>query len=308
MHLAIALVLAALTSSNRIDTEYRRLDDQLKRLTTAGVPKELEPELQSAREAIKRGADATGDEYRLYRLRDAFVTVERLQYVVNHSRDDLQKLWNRERSRFEKHPGERGTALERALAQSSSTRAERYFAASLSYAKATTPFYGLVYLGDASANLAFRDFVRGLADRTVEKTPSSGQIASTLDALDSATLEFFSTRVTTADANPVSARLKEARELLNAGRKEGAMLLAVEASIVLADRGGPPLSGQPGAVVLHDSMASLLTQWPANETQPDRKKNREKAMAFYAGLFSAAPPVPATKPQVVVTLVRWPYT
>ena len=126
--------------------------------------------------------------------------------------------------------------MERALEQSCATRAERYFAASLTYAKATTPFFGLVYLGDASANLAFRDFVRDGA--ASEKVPSSGQIASALDALDKATLDFFSTRVTTPDAIPVSARLKEARELLKAGRKEGAMLLAIEASIVLADRGG----------------------------------------------------------------------
>src|SRR5438045_1115659 len=180
MVLAAALAIAALTQSP-VDAQYRRLDEQLRRLTTAGVPKELEPELQSARDALKRGTDASGAEYRLYRLRDAFVTIERLQYVVDHSKDDLQELWNREKPRFEKHPADRGTALERALEQSCATRAERYFAASLTYAKAPTPFFGLVYLGDASANLAFRAFLRD--GGASGKVPSAGQLASALHDL-----------------------------------------------------------------------------------------------------------------------------
>ena len=305
MLLTTAFAVALATSS--VDTEYIRLDEQLKILSSKSLPKEIAPALESARDALKRGADATGSEYRLYRLRDAFVNIKRLQYVVDHSKDDLQQLWNREKPRFAKRGTDRGTALERALAQSCATRAERYFNASLTYAKATTPLYGLAYLGDASANLAFRDFVRGLGEHAAEKTPTAGQIASTLDALDKATLEFFSTRVTTPDAIPVSARLKEAHELVNAGRNEGAMLMAIEASIVLADRGGS-MAVNGSATAPEGSMSSLLAEWPANEQQPDRKKNREKAMTFYAGLFSAAETVAAAKPQVVVTLVRWPYT
>ena len=305
--LLAAIALAAVTTSP-VDAEYLRLDEQLKKLTTTGVRKELAPELQSARDALNRGANASGAEYRLYRLRDAFVTVERIEYVVDHWQDDLQTLWNHEKPRFDKHETDRGSALERALAQSSATRADRYFEASLSYSKATNPLNGLYYLGEASANREFREFVRDLGSGAAEKTPTASQIASTLDALEIATLDFFSTRITTPDAIPVSARLKEARELLRAGRNEGAMLMAIEANIVLMDRGGAMPMKADSSTAPAGSMSSLLTEWVSNETQPERKTTREKAIAFYAGIFSPTQPVAAAKPQVVVTLVRWPYT
>jgi hypothetical protein len=86
------------------------------------------------------------------------------------------------------------------------------------------------------------------------------------------------------------------------------MLLAIEADIVLTDRGGPEVLTSTTASPRAGSMASLLTEWAANEQQPDRKKSREKAMTFYAGLFAPAKSVASSKPAVTVTLVRWPYT
>ena len=305
-----ALAVASLTASgvaDRVDSEYRRLEEQLKRISTDDA------QLQSARNDLNRGAQAAGAEYRLYRLRDAFVSVERLRYFVDHksalkSHDTFQDLWAKERSRFEKRPdNDRGTVLERALAQSSATRAERLFRASLAYSKATNPTNGVYYLGEASANLAFRDFVRGLEGDQTERTPSASQLASALNSLEAAMLQFFGEHVGAPDAIPVSARLKEARELLADGRIEGATLMAVEAEVVLADRGGPDVSTATSATPPAGSMSSLLTQWTAT-VPAEKKKARGKAMTFYASLFSPSKQAVATRPQVTVTLVRWPYT
>jgi hypothetical protein len=316
--IAAALAAALFTASApqpAVDAEYQRLDATLKSLAAASLPKDLEPEMQGARDALNRVAHAEGAEYRLYRLRDAFVTVERLRYFVDHnsatkSADAFRSLWSKERPRFEKlGVDQRGTVLERALAQSAATRAERLFEASAAYAKATTPSNGVYYIADASANLGFRDFVRHMATESNEKIASASGIASSLDALETATLQFFSTREAAPDAIPVSVRMKEARELLADRRLEGAMLLAIEADIVLTDRGGPEVLTSTTASPRAGSMASLLTEWAANEQQPDRKKSREKAMTFYAGLFApAAKSVASSKPAVTVTLVRWPYT
>ena len=312
--LLAALAVASFTASapdSAIDIEYRRLDEQLKSLTN--VPKDFEPEMQSARDALNRVAHTEGFEYRLYRLRDAFVIVERLRYFVAHdsaakSSDALRALWSKERPRFETLGRDRrGTVLERALAQSSATRAERYFQASVSYAKPTNATNGVYYLAEASANLGFRDFVRSIAKPSAEQPARASGIASSLDTLETATLQFFSTHLTAPDASPVSVRMKEARELLAQGRIEGAMLMAIEADIVLSDRGGPDVL-TPAAAPRAGSMSSLLTEWAANEPQADQKKSREKAMAFYAALFAPANSVATSKPSVTVTLVRWPYT
>ena len=310
MLVALALTLLSALPPERIDAEYRRLDAQLTSIDPKSLPKEFAPEVKNVRDLLDRFVKAEGAEYRLYRLRDAFVSVERLRYVANHpvqSEEAFEKLWTKERPRLDKKTP-RGSALERALAQSAATRAERYYPASIAYAKATNPQMGLFYLADAISNLEFRDFVDSLDSAPSEKPPTAKQVGASLDALESATIGYFSAHVAAADANPVSARLKEARELLAAGRVEGAMLLAIEADLVLADRGGPQVADGGGMTTPSGSFSSLLTQWVSNEPMPDRKKTREKAMAFYAGFFSTTPQAAFVKPKVTVTLVRWPYT
>lgn len=311
------LVLLALSAAadDRIDLEIARLDATLKSVESArdDLPRDVHPLFDAHRAALERARKATSPEYRLYRLRDAFTGIETLAFLAKHkvsSVEEFETLWRSNAARFEANvPEARGTILQRALAESAVTRAGRLYRASLPYAKASAPWSGVYYLGEAEGNLRFRDFVLSVAGPSGEKAPSRERVTAMLDALERDTLAFFGNDVTYQNVVPVSVRLKETRELLDARRVAGATLLLVEARAALSRRGGPRGTYPPQTAAPEGSLVSVLQAWAEDEQAPMNAALREEVVPFYGALFAtgggAAKPRAA---QVTVTLVRWPYT
>ena len=326
MRAAVAFVVIASfafacgAQTSRVDEEIARLELTLKSVeaSAADLPQDVQGLFEAHRGALDRAKKAASYEYKLYRLRDAFVGIETLSFLAREksaaeSVERFEQHWRKSAARFDaKPPKARGTLVQRALIESASTRAGRLYRASLPYAKAAKPWSGAYYLGEAEANLRFRDFVLSLAAENKEASPSREQIASMLDSLERMTLEFFGNDVTNQSVVPVSVRLKESHELLDAGRLDGATLLLVEARAALSRRGGPRGS-YPQAVAPTGSVVSLLQAWSDDEQAPMKEALRDEVVPFYGALvedrrsrLSGQARVPV--PHITVTLVRWPYT
>lgn len=309
--LVAALLIACVAQADdRINREIARLEETLKSAEAGDVPNDVRELFAAHRTALERAKKATSPDYQLYRLRDPFVGIETLAFLAKHykTNDTLDKVETLWRSQVApKPPKPRGTLLQRALIESATTRADRLYDASLPYAKAAAPWSGLYYLGEAMGNLRFREFVHSIASESSEKSPTRERVAELLDTVERDTLTFFGSDVTNQAAVPVSVRLKESRELLDAGRVDGAALLLVEARAALSRRGGPkashPASDRTGSIV------NFLQAWAADEQPPMSDALREQIVPFHAALFGPASAKKEAKPaQVTVTLVRWPYT
>ena len=301
----------------RVVAEIARLESVLKALEGDALPKDVQPLAAQQLEALGVARRAKNPEYRLYRLRDSFVGIETLSFLAKQeasgqSVEKFRELWIASRPRFEAAvPAVRGTVLERALAESAATRAERLFRASLPYSKASAPWSGVYYLGEAEGNLRFRDFVRSLAageGGEPEKGASRERLLATLDSLERDTLKFFGGDVTNQKLIAVSVRLKEAGELLEAGRLDGAALLLVEARLALSRRGGPRGTYPEGVTAGRGSVASMLDGWAGDEEPPMAEMVRVEVMPFFGTLLLPAQAPRRGPSTVTVTLVRWPYT
>ena len=300
-----------------IEREIARLETSLDALNEADLPDAIRPMIDVQRTSLEKAKAAAGPEYRLYRLRDPFVGIQTLSFVAEQKQsaesvEAFRTLWTSRRARFDAPLSSTGgTLLERGLAESAITRAERLFDASLPYAKASDLWSGVYYLGEAEGNLRFREFVHSIAAKEAsrERTPSRATVAAALEDLDSAALAFFGRDITDGSAIAVSVRLKEARELLDAGRLAGAVFLAVEARVALTRRGGPRGSYPANAAAPAGSMRSLLRSWADAEDPPMDQALREEVAPFFGALFAAKVPEARTEAaRVTVTLVRWPYT
>jgi len=305
-----------LLADGAIDREITRLAATLDAVNETDLPADVRPLIAAHRASLGKAKAANPAEYQLYLLRDAFVGVETLSFLAKEkssgeSVETFEKLWRARRARFEAKPAAaRGTLMQRGLAESATTRAERLFRASLPYAKASAPWSGVYYLGEAEGNLRFRAFVETLATDAgaVERTPSREGVRAMLEDLERAMLAFFAGDVTNRNAIPVSVRVKEARELLDAGRLAGAAFLAVEARAALSRRGGPRGAYPPHAAPPAGSMLSFLHGWADAEEAPMKEALRNEVAPFYGALFVAKGGPETKAARVTVTLVRWPYT
>jgi hypothetical protein len=309
-----AAAAAAGDRDARVTAELGRLDAKLAEIAPA-LPKDFDGG-KDAQATLDRVRRANGADYRLYRMRDAFVSVETLAFVAanrsaTESLDRFDALWSKQQPRFRATPPTpRGSVLERAPVESASTRASRLFAASRPYAKASSPSSGVYYLGEAEANLRFAQFVtkNSTASARGEKSSTRARMASSLATLEQSMLEFFKGDVTSPNAIPVSVRIKEARELLAAGRVDGAALLAIEARLTMTRRGGPKGSYPPASLDASASIPSLLASWAADEQPPMSESIRSEVVPFWASLLLPAQKISKAPALVTVTLVRWPYT
>lgn len=301
----------------RIAKEVDRLEASLKAADAAGLPKDVQELVEAQRQSLDVVRKASSPDYKLYRLRDPFIGIETLAFMSRQkawgeSLEKFRELWLAERARFEaKAPIARGTLLQRALSDSAATRAERLFRASLPYAKASAPWSGVYYLGEAEGNLRFRQFLQSLAaddSDAHELSPSFDRLTAALDALERDTLKFFADDVTNQKLIAVSVRLKEANELLEAKRVDGAMLLLVEARLALSRRGGPEGSYPAEARSGEGSMPSLLAAWAGAEEAQMKEIFRTQVTPFFASLLLPAPSATKIPARIAVTLVRWPYT
>jgi hypothetical protein len=320
VHLRKALLLVVLALSCRkidpnvaleahLQTELARLDAKLKTVEGAkGMPEYFAGLPKTFREGLDRARAAKSPLLRLYRLREPYTGVELLAYFVEQkdAAKDLATFnahWNAAQPRFTaKKDAIDGPLLYRALAEGAENRAEKYFYASKPYAKSSGPVDGLYYLGEADANLRFRAFIASLPKRDDdEQEPNATRLAALQQAIEAETLTAFQNDPTGTKMIPVSARLKEAREQLDAKKLHGATLSLLEARNGLNKR----LEKKPAAVtaqVSGESMPQFLAALTAEEPIAS------KLQPLYQTLLQPME-APATKPAAVkVTLVRWPYT
>ncbi|MFP5247387.1 MAG: hypothetical protein ACLGH0_11890 [Thermoanaerobaculia bacterium] len=237
MKALIGLLLLAWTAAAQpVERELARLDAVQKATEAAEMPEMLRGEVAPARDVLTAAQKAEGVE-RLYRLRNAFVFVETLAFVREHrnavdSLDILTELWKTNVPKASVSP--RNSLLEAALLQSAVNRSEKLYRASLPYGKASSPIGGLYYLAESLANARFAAFVASLpqsAER--EAVPETKVLRSALEVLEAETLRLLAKDVTSQEMIRPSVKLKEARELLDAGRDAGAALLLVEARVAL---------------------------------------------------------------------------
>lgn len=284
----LALAIGVLACSRPVKTldvrlaeELDRLDASLGVLEKMALPDELKSVPKAHRQAVAKARAATTTDLRLYRIRAAYIGVEMLAFLneqkkAGESIEALRALWNQRKPEFDAKPAAGGSLLQRALAEAAGNRAEKMFNASLPYALSTDAFTGLYYFAEAEGNLRFRKFVESLPGEGAGRQANAGSVRAALEGLEAKMLQAFERDRSGRSTIAVSARSKEARELLEQNFVDGAALMLVESRM-------------------------LLDRQTADETVPAQLQ----ALTQQGAVASAKAVRPAS---VTVTLVRWPYT
>lgn len=298
----------------RISQEVTRVDSMLQRLEKAELPPDLREAPKIYRDSLQRVRSGTTPAVRLYRLRDAYVGAELLSFFDTHkesSRDlaGVQKVWSsREAEILRKAPADRPHILDRALIQAAQNRSEKLFRASLPYAKVSAPFAGMYYLAEAEGNHRFRAFVESLPPgRGTEKSPQRQELQRALQSLETETLNAFAADPAGRGTIPVSAKLKEARELIDANLLDGAALTLLEAQLELSRRSPstkPATASSPGDSI-GEMFAAIAQERAKDETGA---AIRASVLPLYSDFYRTTTAQRRGPASVTVTLVRWPYT
>lgn len=308
---ALLVKLPAPDAAGRIDEEIGQLERRLEQLDPASLPKELAPYFGDARKAIAEVGAAGTPQLRIYRLRDAFVSVTTLEFFAEHaSVKDLgviRSLAEERRDSFETPlPPARGAALQLALREASANRAEKLFQAALPYAEASSPSAGIYYLGEAEGNRGFADLVMTLPFAAEpDARPTLPAIDAALGRLDTELLALFGSDPSGRSAIGPSARLKEARELAARGSVNGAALLLLEARHLISTR--QKERSEATASKAPPRSDSITALWHAQKSAAADVVERD-VLPLYASLFIETAGTPRKPAMVTVTLVRWPYT
>ena len=222
-------------TGERAGQEIARLEDLQRRLESGSLPEMIKGSLAPAGKNLAAAKATTDPLVRLYRLRGAFVGLETLAYVEKHPGAgtdvaQLEELWTSRRAAFDgRATSPRKSLLQAGLIQAASNRSRKLFDASLPYGRVSGAMSGLYYLGEAEANAAFAAFVSGLPEGgEVEHPPAARALREALESMESETLTAFEQDPASRATIPVSAHLKEARELLDAGRLAGATLVLLD--------------------------------------------------------------------------------
>ena len=286
----------------RVANELDRLEGIVHAIDTPALSKDVKPMLEGNRVLLNRARAAASPLVRVYRMRDAYVGIETLRYALNHkaAESDLaavQALADAVRASIEKPLAPiSGPALQVALRQIVANRAQKLLRASVPFGKAASPANGLFYIGEAEGNRRFRDFIETLPFGTGgEPRPNAGALRADLAKLDTAALAAFEEDPAGRSAVPLSARLKESRELLDRGMLEGAALTMLEAQIDLSRR-GTAISARKSAATPRDSIAAVFAE------------ENKAVLPLYASFFVGGVAEKKIPKNVTVTLVRWPYT
>lgn len=274
--------------AGRLAAEIDRVGASLESVDPNTVHEQLRPLVQAYRERLAETRRIESPLLRLYRFRGAYLGAEIFTYMGEHkeaagSLDAFEKLWKAEAPRFADLRAAGSTPLQRALTETAANRAEKVYRASLAYAKVDTPHSGLYYLAEAEANRRFGAFVASLPVAAIgDANPDANKVRAAADALEAETLAFFGKDRANREAIAVSARLKEARELLDRGSLHGAQLGLAETRLELVRRSADPKAAGPAD-------DAQLAQWLTASALPAPAGKRDKA-------------------PVTVSLVRWPYT
>jgi hypothetical protein len=327
--LALLLALSFATCADeasldaRLTQEVERLQAVLDAIDPAALPKELADAPKTYGEALTRVRNTKSAEYKLFRLRDTFTGIEAIAFFAKHhkageSAEGVAALSNERRADFDrkvKLPAD--SVLVRALGEGAANRAEVLFVAGPSYAKITAPWGGLYYLAEAEGNLRLRNFIASLpAYGAAEPKPKRERLVELANQLEAEALKLFEHEPGGNQVVGASVKLKEARELLDDNRLDGAALALVETRLALSRRKAEVDPGSvtegPTAAALKPatgSVAKLLAGMAEEGAAPLPVLVPRDVVPFHASLLQSVTAKKTAAPaSVTVTLVRWPYT
>lgn len=311
--------------------------------TSVGIVALVRPSVTSALDgaaaALARGRRALA----LQRLAAARTSLEAARSAQAGLRADgdgvpaFEAAWKREGSRFASpsSPADAavaGSAILRALAQTSSLQARENYAASLDYGRATSAESGRYYLGLALAQQDFARFVTRL-EAGSSKSPATPGLAHAIAGLRRDVLAAYRPPHSIErhpDFIVASSLLKEAGELERASLDDGALLRTLQAALRFA----PLRTGAAGGMdssSLGARLAELAARLEATRgdhsiaelflevAAADRDTTHGTGALAHAVVedvlpryFAALAPAPVAServaPEVTVTLVRWPFT
>lgn len=304
----------------RLAGELTRLEGAKDSIDRTRLVEALHGALDQSAELIAKTRGATSEIERLYRLQDAHLRIETLGWMASHadagkSLEALEPLWKSEEAAIRAAANcNDPEILYRGLCQAAANRAEKLYEASLPYGKVSDPQSGLYYLAEGVANARFASFVATLAPRegrTTEKRPDPAALERAWNEVNDETIAFFESDPTARTAIPVSVKLKEARELLDRGFTDGALVRLLEARLELSRRkAGDEAVPMPDSVAPsgEGSVAALIDALGADEDQTRAAIVRRDVAPLYLSLFGEVAETTASVASTTVTLVRWPYT
>lgn len=227
----------------------------------------------------------------VYRSREAILKKETEAFIAQHPVADfaaLETVWKQAAGSYPQPAVKAGPLLQTALAEVARNRAEKLYRASLPYGKASGPNDGVYYLAQAEASRKFADSIVIRGRR--EAPPDREQLRAALQSMEREAYEQYE-RDPSRRTIVFSARLKEARELLERGSLAGATLVLLEAR-----RDASPTARGRIETTGRSTLHTLFRDQPAALSLLDSLTARTFPVAKTAG----AP--------VTVTLIRWPYT
>ena len=305
------------------------------------IKKVTEPLITRARQALSDGQRLLA----LYRLAAARTNLAAAAWVGERPADKkndaafLEGEWKRLGNALKAdlgplHPSDLDNvrpAAVRGMAEAALLQIRGFYDASLEYGNATSPEYGLFYLGQAQAQRDFVSFCRKLTEASSRRAPPLRSIATELDALEDEILEAYRPPASIdkhSEFIAASALLKEAHELNTACFWSGAMLRYLQAvqrfaalrpgaaldPKVVGERikeldarlSGGDFDQSLGRLFLEAAQAAIAA--PDSGGPPAAPIVSDVLPRYFAALEPAHPPAPRPDPRVTVTLVRWPYT
>ena len=223
----------------------------------------------------------------------------------------------------------------RALGEAAIPQVRAYYVASLEYGRSTTPGDGLFYLATAQAQRDLVELCRRLSTPASLKPPSLRSLRAEIDGLQSDLIKAYKPPASIdrhGDFISADAALKEARELDTAGLRYGAMLRYLDAALLVAPlrQPAPPqlapaalrkrldefaarlstggIDHSLGRMMLEGAQDEVASAAPGTSPAASTAIATDVLPRYFAALAPARPEPPKPKPQVIVTLVRWPYT
>jgi hypothetical protein len=285
-------------AEREVAAEIERVDALLANVDSSQLPKGLQDTIKPHRDELANVKALQSPLLQIYRLREPLIGAETLRFVVENaaatkSLASFEALWSSRRSHFEsKGAASKGPVLQAALVQSGLNRAEKLFRASLPYGKVASPGAGVYYLAEAEGNLRYATFVDSLAlpaPKRAEPRPTIATLRTALDGLERETIALFEKDPASRTSIPVSARLKETRELLDQGRVEATTLMMLESHMGLARRTGTITASTPATPPAipagQDTLADLYLAMASDDQQGDsRRLIHASVLPFYLSL------------------------
>lgn len=249
---------------------------------------------------------------------------------TKQGRDLAPVLEGKERPDLNGYP-----AAVRAIAEASYSEIKTYYDASIEYGKATEATYGMFYLGSALGQYNFTQVCKTLKAAETYKPISIGNFETEIESFEDVVLAAYKPPVS-IDQHPifirVSAMIKQAHELYDAGSYYGALYRYLEARYryFRALEPGQAINAEQASTRAQEfekhfnenggdnTIGRLFLEMGLSEAEDTSANSQGGTNArvifddvlphYFSTIAPAKPRPPAVTPIATVTLVRWPYT